>query len=105
MKYLTPLSERKGKGGRQPAADPRNNPAIDPKKAQRIINNRISAAKSKIKQKQLAQTLRKRLECLHKQRQEANVKVDLVKAKVERENKRAMDLDLRLRTLRQEADG
>lgn len=51
MTYLTPLHMRKGKGGRQPAADPRMDPRIDPKKARRILANRLSAAKSKLKQK------------------------------------------------------
>ncbi|KAL6767666.1 hypothetical protein ACKKBF_B36165 [Auxenochlorella protothecoides x Auxenochlorella symbiontica] len=51
MTYLTPLHLRKGKGGRQPAADPRMDPRIDPKKARRILANRLSAAKSKLKQK------------------------------------------------------
>lgn len=54
MTYLTPLHLRKGKGGRQPAADPRMDPRIDPKKARRILANRLSAAKSKLKQKQNA---------------------------------------------------
>ena len=54
MTYLTPLHLRKGKGGRQPAADPRLDPRIDPKKARRILANRLSAAKSKLKQKQNA---------------------------------------------------
>lgn len=31
---------RRGKGGRRPAADPRINPNIDPKKAKRIVANR-----------------------------------------------------------------
>ena len=37
--------------GSQPAADPRLDPRIDPKKARRILANRLSAAKSKLKQK------------------------------------------------------
>lgn len=49
--YLTPAHKRKGKGGRQPAADPRLDPAIDPKRARRILANRLSAARSKMKQK------------------------------------------------------
>ena len=35
----------------QPAADPRLDPRIDPRKAKRILANRLSAAKSKMKQK------------------------------------------------------
>lgn len=49
--YLTPAHKRKGKGGRQPAADPRLDPGIDPKRARRILANRLSAARSKMKQK------------------------------------------------------
>jgi hypothetical protein len=51
LAYLTPPHKRKGKGGRQPAADPRLDPGIDPKKARRILANRLSAARSKMKQK------------------------------------------------------
>jgi hypothetical protein len=45
------LQHRRGKGGRQPASDPRLDPKIDPKKARRILANRQSAARSKLKQK------------------------------------------------------
>ena len=49
--YLTPQHKRKGKGGRQPAGDPRLDPNMDPKRAKRILNNRLSAARSKAKQR------------------------------------------------------
>lgn len=49
--YLTPAEKRKGKGGRQPASDPRLDPSVDPKKARRILANRLSAARSKLKQR------------------------------------------------------
>jgi hypothetical protein len=55
LPFLTPPHLRKGKGGRQPAADPRLDPSIDPKRARRIMANRLSAAKSKMKQKNAAQ--------------------------------------------------
>ena len=48
---LSPQIKRKGKGGRQPAMDPRLDPNVDPKKAKRILANRLSAARSKMKQK------------------------------------------------------
>ncbi len=51
LNYLTPPELRKGKGGRQPALDPRLDPSVDPKRAKRILANRLSAAKSKMKQK------------------------------------------------------
>jgi hypothetical protein len=33
-------TSRRGKGGRQPASDPRDDPDMDPKKAKRILANR-----------------------------------------------------------------
>ena len=48
----------RGKGGRTPASDPRLDPSIDPKKAKRILANRISAARSKIRQKVVMETLK-----------------------------------------------
>ncbi len=47
----------KGKGGRNPAEDARLNPNIDPKKAARIMANRLSAARSKLRQKATSQGL------------------------------------------------
>jgi hypothetical protein len=67
--FLTPPHLRKGKGGRQPAADPRLDPRIDPRKAKRILANRLSAAKSKLKQKSATQGLRQRVEMLRLQRE------------------------------------
>ena len=49
--YLIPPDQRKGRGGRQPALDPRLDPSVDPKRAKRILANRLSAARSKMKQK------------------------------------------------------
>jgi hypothetical protein len=66
--YLTPAHLRKGKGGRQPAADPRLDPRIDAKKARRILANRLSAARSKLKQKSTMDALRQRVEGLALQR-------------------------------------
>ena len=57
LAYLTPAHKRKGKGGRQPAADPRLDPGIDPKRARRILANRLSAARSKMKQKSHVEVL------------------------------------------------
>ena len=48
---LSTVGRRKGKGGRQPAMDPRLDPNVDPKRAKRILANRLSAARSKMKQK------------------------------------------------------
>ncbi|KAK9831303.1 hypothetical protein WJX81_000290 [Elliptochloris bilobata] len=62
LAYLTPPHKRKGKGGRQPAADPRLDPNIDPKRARRILANRLSAARSKMKQKSHVDGLRRKAE-------------------------------------------
>ncbi len=61
LAYLNPRNKRKGKGGRQPAMDPRLDPNVDPKKAKRILANRLSAARSKMKQKSHVEV------CLHAQ--------------------------------------
>ena len=73
--FLTPPHLRKGKGGRQPADDPRLDPRIDPKKAKRILANRLSAAKSKLKQKSASDGLRQRLEMLRLQQEGLTVEV------------------------------
>ncbi len=60
MSALLEKVQRKGKGGRAPAEDPRLDPSIDPRKARRILANRISAARSKLKQKLLLEGLKVR---------------------------------------------
>lgn len=50
-------NKKKGKGGRQPAKDPRLDPNMDQRKAKRIVANRKSAARSKQKQKRRVETL------------------------------------------------
>lgn len=62
--FLTAPSLRKGKGGRQPKMDPRMDPNIDPKKAKRILANRLSAAKSKLKQKTVMDGLKVKIQGL-----------------------------------------
>ena len=47
---------KRGKGGRNPALDARLDPNIDPKKAARIMANRLSAARSKMRRKMISQT-------------------------------------------------
>lgn len=49
--FLVPPHKKRGKGGRQPASDPRLDPNIDERRAKRILANRLSAARSKMKQK------------------------------------------------------
>lgn len=74
--FLTPPHLRKGKGGRQPAIDPRLDPRIDPKKAKRILANRLSAAKSKLKQKSAVEAMRQRVEMLRLQGASLRSEVD-----------------------------
>lgn len=47
---------KRGKGGRNPALDARLDPNIDPKKAARIMANRLSAARSKMRRKMMSHT-------------------------------------------------
>lgn len=49
--------QQRGRGGRTPAGDPRLDPNIEPKKAKRILANRLSAAKSKMRQRVLSESL------------------------------------------------
>lgn len=42
---------RGGIGGRLKREDPHQDPTVDPKKADRVLNNRLAAARSKLKQK------------------------------------------------------
>lgn len=80
---------RRGKGGRQPAADPRLDPAVDPKRAKRILANRNSAAKSKLKQKLVMEGLKTKHQVLLCQQQVVARQVAEMKrhlANLEREN-------------------
>jgi len=66
--FLTAPHLRKGKGGRQPAQDPRMDPNIDPKKARRILANRLSAAKSKMKQKSAVESVKQKIQHLEEKK-------------------------------------
>eukprot|EP00890_Picochlorum_soloecismus_P001185 jgi/Picsp_1/2067/NSC_05532-R1_hypothetical protein CHLNCDRAFT_137216 [Chlorella variabilis] len=66
--FLTAPHLRKGKGGRQPAQDPRMDPNIDPKKARRILANRLSAAKSKMKQKSAIDSVKQKIQNLEERK-------------------------------------
>ncbi|DBA86194.1 TPA: hypothetical protein ACH3X1_005701 [Trebouxia sp. C0004] len=85
LAYLSPRNKRKGKGGRQPAMDPRLDPNVDPKKAKRILANRLSAARSKMKQKSHVETLRRRIDVLSKQK--SDIKASMTAAKSSCESK------------------
>uniref|UniRef100_A0A7R9YWF4 BZIP domain-containing protein n=1 Tax=Chlamydomonas euryale TaxID=1486919 RepID=A0A7R9YWF4_9CHLO len=60
---------KKGKGGRNPAGDARLDPSIDPKKAMRIMANRLSAARSKLRQKLVTEGQRVKVEMLQSQKE------------------------------------
>ncbi len=62
--FLTAPHMRTGRGGRKPSVDPRMDPSIDPKKAKRILANRLSAAKSTLKKKIRAELLGTRIDDL-----------------------------------------
>jgi hypothetical protein len=47
---------RKKHNGRRPLMDPRLDPNIDPKKAQRILANRQSAARTKLRQQMIIES-------------------------------------------------
>ncbi|KAL0052512.1 hypothetical protein WJX82_003279 [Trebouxia sp. C0006] len=93
LAYLSPRNKRKGKGGRQPAMDPRLDPTVDPKKAKRILANRLSAARSKMKQKSHVETLRRRIDVLSKQK--SDIKASLTAAKSSCESKSGDNESLR----------
>lgn len=77
--HVVEKANRRGKGGRQPAIDPRMDPNIDPKKARRILANRQSAARSKMKQKLLVETLRTRQDVLASQRASSKEELELLR--------------------------
>eukprot|EP00798_Chlamydomonas_sp_ICE-L_P018785 gene18785-25326_t len=49
--------KEKAKGGRHKASDPRDDPNICPKKAKRMVDNRRSAARSKVRKKEKGEQL------------------------------------------------
>ncbi|KAL3157768.1 hypothetical protein ABBQ32_012194 [Trebouxia sp. C0010 RCD-2024] len=83
LAYLNPRNKRKGKGGRQPAMDPRLDPNVDPKKAKRILANRLSAARSKMKQKSHVEALRRRIDLLSKQKSDTKATLAAAKSSCE----------------------
>jgi hypothetical protein len=86
--YLTAPHLRKGKGGRQPAQDPRMDPNIDPKKAKRILANRLSAAKSKMKQKTALEVLRHKVQTLEIRKSELLKELQALKELCEAEEEK-----------------
>ncbi|KAI8108800.1 hypothetical protein M9435_005217 [Picochlorum sp. BPE23] len=81
--FLTAPHLRKGKGGRQPAMDPRMDPNIDPKKARRILANRLSAAKSKMRQKSAIENLKAKMQALESKKKSLMEEIASLKEKCE----------------------
>ncbi|CAL8469435.1 g8976 [Coccomyxa elongata] len=98
--YLTPAHKRKGKGGRQPAADPRLDPGIDPKRARRILANRLSAARSKMKQKSHVEALRRKVEILTFHKSNLAVEIEKLRAACNRRASHNSVLKMKLDELR-----
>jgi hypothetical protein len=73
---------RRGKGGRQPGIDPHLDPNVDPRRAKRILANRQSAARSKLKQKVMAETLRVQQQLAAKRAAQAEAELGTLKRKV-----------------------
>mmetsp|Transcript_17277 Transcript_17277/g.37276 ORF Transcript_17277/g.37276 Transcript_17277/m.37276 type:complete len:515 (-) Transcript_17277:1247-2791(-) len=96
---LLDKASRKGKGGRQPAQDPRSDPSIDPKKAKRILANRQSAARSKLKQKLLVEALRTRQDLLVNQRSSTEEELEQLRRTCRELQLRNRELENRLRLL------
>lgn len=90
---------RKGRGGRQPAVDPRHDPEIDPKRAKRILANRESAARSKLKQKLLMETLKTRQDVLVTQRMTAQEELDLLRRMCRDLQAKNTELEARVKAL------
>ncbi|EIE21590.1 hypothetical protein COCSUDRAFT_66962 [Coccomyxa subellipsoidea C-169] len=98
--YLTPAHKRKGKGGRQPAADPRLDPGIDPKRARRILANRLSAARSKMKQKSHVEALRRKVEILTFHKSNLAAEIEKLRAACNRRASHNSVLKMKLDELR-----
>lgn len=97
--FLTAPHMRKGKGGRQPKMDPRMDPNIDPKKARRILANRLSAAKSKLKQKTALERLKQRIHGLEAQKDSLEQDIMTLRAKRAEEEERKQNLQNVLKQL------
>ncbi|KAK9908303.1 hypothetical protein WJX75_005720 [Coccomyxa subellipsoidea] len=98
--YLTPAHKRKGKGGRQPAADPRLDPSVDPKRARRILANRLSAARSKMKQKSHVEALRRKVEILTFHKSNLAAEIEKLRAACNRRASHNSVLKMKLDELR-----
>ena len=93
-------SPRWPSGGRQPASDPRLDPAIDPKRAKRILANRLSAARSKLKQKSHLEALRRKVDALAYHRACLAAELERARGAIARGAAENADLSARLEALR-----
>ncbi|GAX80783.1 hypothetical protein CEUSTIGMA_g8219.t1 [Chlamydomonas eustigma] len=83
LSKLTSKRKDRGKGGRNPSKDARLDPSIDPKKAARIMANRLSAARSKLRQKASSLGLTAKLSVLMSQRLKLSKEVERLKSMCE----------------------
>lgn len=98
--FLTAPHMRKGKGGRQPKMDPRMDPNIDPKKARRILANRLSAAKSKLKQKTAMEKLKQRIQSLEAKKESLQEEITTIQLKCKEQEETRSRLQNMLKHLR-----
>lgn len=94
------VARKKGKGGRQPAVNPFLDPNVDPKKAKRIVANRESAARSKLRQKLFVESLKTKLESLGKQKTQLMQELTRLEASVEAVEADNAVLESRVKTLK-----
>lgn len=99
--FLTAPHMRKGKGGRQPKIDPRMDPNIDPKKARRILANRLSAAKSKLKQKTALEKVKQRIQSLEAKKDSLEQEMRTLQEKFKEEDNMKSNLQSILKQLQE----
>mmetsp|Transcript_19171 Transcript_19171/g.53462 ORF Transcript_19171/g.53462 Transcript_19171/m.53462 type:complete len:418 (-) Transcript_19171:340-1593(-) len=94
-----PPPKKKGRGGRTAAMDPRLDPNVDPKRAKRILANRLSAARSKNKQRGQLDGLENAKNLLTHQKQELLKEAAWLRAEVQTAEEEAAKLQAHLKAL------
>uniref|UniRef100_A0A061S1E8 BZIP domain-containing protein n=2 Tax=Tetraselmis sp. GSL018 TaxID=582737 RepID=A0A061S1E8_9CHLO len=97
------VPRRKGRGGRTAAMDPRLDPNIDPKRAKRILANRLSAARSKNKQRGHLDTLEKSRATLTSQKESLVKEIAWLQSEVRSLEEDGAELQAKLRNLQERA--
>ncbi|CAG9461172.1 unnamed protein product [Pedinophyceae sp. YPF-701] len=95
LQQLYPSLARKSKGGRKCAPDPRLDPNIDPKRAQRILSNRIAAARSKARKKEEKERQARQEAAAKQEAEAAELRSELARINAAREAAEAEDASLR----------